>query len=105
MSDSYSHISELLDYLFAYGPILVYLVIFTACFIENLFPPFPGDTFILAAGALVGLERLTLIPAMIAVLSGGISSVMILYYLGKNNQDNDANNTGDKKKTDTLKNC
>ncbi len=83
MTESILQISEYLDYLFAFGAIWVYLVIFVACFIENLFPPFPGDTFILAGGGLVAVGRLELLITVITILSGGICSVMILYLLGK----------------------
>ncbi len=84
MFDNLDTINQWLDLLFSYGVIWVYLVIFLACFIENIFPPFPGDTFIVAAGALVGLERLDLIPAVLSVISGGVLSVMVIYFFGKN---------------------
>ncbi|MEA1979365.1 MAG: DedA family protein [candidate division Zixibacteria bacterium] len=83
MTESILQISEYLDYLFAYGSLWVYLVIFIACFVENLFPPFPGDTFILAGGGLVAVGRLELLITVITILSGGICSVMILYFFGK----------------------
>ena len=83
MTESIWQISEYLDYLFAYGSLWVYLVIFIACFVENLFPPFPGDTFILAGGGLVAVGRLELLITVITILSGGICSVMILYLFGK----------------------
>lgn len=84
MIDNLQQINEILDVIFSYGSFWVYLVIFLACFVENLFPPFPGDTFILAAGALVAVDRIDLILSFITVLSGGVISVMILYFLGKN---------------------
>lgn len=84
MFDNLDTINQWLDLIFSYGVIWVYLVIFLACFIENIFPPFPGDTFIVAAGALVGLERLDLIPAVLSVISGGVLSVMVIYFFGKN---------------------
>lgn len=83
MFDNLDIINQWLDLIFSYGAVWVYVVIFLACFIENLFPPFPGDTFIVAAGALVGMERLDLIPAVISVLSGGVLSVMVIYIFGK----------------------
>ncbi len=84
MFDNLDTINQWLDLIFSYGVIWVYLVIFLACFIENIFPPFPGDTFIVAAGALVGLERLDLILAVLSVISGGVLSVMVIYFFGKN---------------------
>lgn len=82
MSD-YEHINQIVQHIFAYGSFWVYAVIWMACFIENLFPPFPGDTFILVGGALVGLGRLELVPLMLVVNSAGMSSVMLLYLFGR----------------------
>jgi membrane protein DedA with SNARE-associated domain len=83
MSESLSQLNGLLDQIFAYGPFWVYAMVFAACFIENIVPPFPGDTFILAAGGLVALHRLDLTTTVLVILTGGMSSVMILYYLGR----------------------
>ena len=76
-------INEYLDAAFAYGPIWVYAVIAVACFVENIFPPFPGDTFIIAAGALVGFERLDITSTIICVNTAGMLSVMALYLVGR----------------------
>jgi len=84
MVDNLNQINEILDLIFSYGSFWVYTVIFLACFIENLIPPFPGDTFIIAAGALVAVNRIDLVISFLTVVTGGILSVMIIYYLGKN---------------------
>ena len=83
MLESIDQVNEYLDRFFAYGPFWVYLAIWLACFIENIFPPFPGDTFILAGGALVALGRLELGWVLLTVNTGGMLSVMVLYYLGR----------------------
>lgn len=83
MSDSPQQIDQLLDYMFTYGPFWVYLVLFAACFVENLFPPFPGDTFIALAGGLVAVHRLDLWATSAVIVGGGVSSVMLLYWLGR----------------------
>lgn len=82
MIEQPAYIIEFLDSIFSYGTFWVYLVLFAACFIENLFPPFPGDSFVIAAGGLVALQRLDLTFAAVTILVGGISSVMLLYYFG-----------------------
>jgi membrane protein DedA with SNARE-associated domain len=82
MSDTLIRINEWLNYVFAYGPFWVYAVLFLACFVENLIPPFPGDTFIVAAGGLVALGRLNLVICLALILAGGLASVMLLYALG-----------------------
>jgi membrane protein DedA with SNARE-associated domain len=83
MSETVAHINHYLDYVFVYGPVWVYLVLFTACFIENVFPPFPGDSFIFAAGGLVAIARLNPVISYLVVVAGGMSSVMVLFYVGR----------------------
>lgn len=83
MSETLVQIDRYFDYLFTYGPFWVYTVIFLACFVENLFPPFPGDSFILVGGGLVAAGRLSILPLFIVIVVGGMCSVMLLYYLGR----------------------
>lgn len=83
MTESLDQIQAYVDYLFMYGPVWVYVAIFVACFIENIFPPFPGDSFIVIGGALVALDRLDLTWLMVLTNLGGMGSVMLLYYLGR----------------------
>ena len=83
MGDYTTLIDNYLDYLFTYGPFWVYLVILAACFVENLFPPFPGDTFIVAAGGLVAMNRLEFIPAIASAMTGGMLSIMLMFLLGR----------------------
>jgi membrane protein DedA with SNARE-associated domain len=83
MSETLAQIDRYFDLLFAYGPFWVYMVIFLACFVENLFPPFPGDSFILAGGGLVAVGRLSILPLFVVIVVGGMSSVMLLYYFGR----------------------
>ncbi len=84
MGENPQQITQFLDGIFRYGAIWVYIILFAACFIENIFPPFPGDSFIAAAGGLVAMERLDFALTMIIILAGGISSVMLLYFFGSN---------------------
>jgi membrane protein DedA with SNARE-associated domain len=83
MDDSLARINGYLDYVFAYGPFWVYLVILLACFVENLFPPFPGDSFIVVGGALAAAGRLNAPLTFLTVIIGGMSSVGILYVVGR----------------------
>lgn len=82
MAETLIKVNEFLDFIFAYGPFWVYALIFLACFIENIFPPFPGDSFIVGAGALSAMGRLDFALSFIIVIAGGMSSVMILYLIG-----------------------
>ncbi len=71
-----------MDELFIYGPVWIYLALFVALFIENIFPPFPGDFFTIAGGALAAAGRLNIYLVFWVVYLGGIASVMLVYYLG-----------------------
>lgn len=82
MEHSFELINEFLANLFAYGPIWVYLILIAASFTENVFPPFPGDFFTLAAGALAAAGWLNIFLVFLMVYVGGIGSTMLVYYLG-----------------------
>jgi membrane protein DedA with SNARE-associated domain len=84
MTEYLPQINLFLDNLFSYGAVWVYLIILLACLIENFFPPFPGDLFIVASGGLVALDRLDPVLSMVAVCAGGMTSVMLLYAIGRN---------------------
>ncbi|UCE23267.1 MAG: DedA family protein [Candidatus Zixiibacteriota bacterium] len=83
MGEDPAKINQLLDFIFSYGPFWVYLVLFVACFVENVFPPFPGDSFIAGAGALVAVARLDLALSLSIVIFGGLASVMLVFAFGK----------------------
>ncbi len=83
MTESAAQFNEVLDSIFRYGTVWVYAALFAACLFENLFPPFPGDMFILAAGGLVAVGRLMPAPTLLAIIGGGMCSVMLLYVLGR----------------------
>jgi membrane protein DedA with SNARE-associated domain len=83
MGESPQQITLFLDSIFSHGTLWVYLLILAACFIENVLPPFPGDSFIVAAGGLVATARLDFYVTFVLIVCGGLSSVMLMYYLGR----------------------
>jgi len=83
MEQSLQLIETVLDRLFVYGPIWIYLVLFLSSFIENIFPPYPGDFVTITGGALAAAGRLNIFAVFVLAYAGGIMSVMVLYYLGK----------------------
>ena len=83
MEQTFNLINEFLETLFNYGPIWIYLALITASFIENIFPPFPGDFFTIAGGALAAAGWLNIFLVFAMVYIGGIGSTMLVYYFGK----------------------
>jgi len=59
----------------------IYVVLFSVAFIENVFPPFPGDTFTIIAGYMAALGKLAVLSTLAAVSLGTFVSVMLIYYI------------------------
>jgi len=82
MEQSLQLINDFLDRLFAYGPFWIYAALFVASFVENIFPPFPGDFFTLTGGGLAAAGRLDIVAVYLMVCAGGLGSIIAIYYLG-----------------------
>lgn len=82
MDQTFKLVNDFLQGLFAYGPIWIYLALGAASFVENIFPPFPGDVFTLAGGALAASGWLNIFLVFLMVYLGGVTSCMLVYYLG-----------------------
>ena len=61
---------------------LVFLTVFLASYIENIFPPIPGDTILLFGAYLVGRGDLSFRMAMATTLLGSVLGFMTLYVAG-----------------------
>jgi membrane protein DedA with SNARE-associated domain len=68
----------------AFGPFWFYLFIFLSGVVENLFPPYPGDTVTFVGGYLAGTGLLTFSLVFFSASVGCLAGAMILYVLGKN---------------------
>jgi membrane protein DedA with SNARE-associated domain len=68
----------------AFGPFWFYLFIFLSGVVENLFPPYPGDTVTFVGGYLAGAGFLTFSLVFLSASVGCLAGAMILYFLGKN---------------------
>jgi len=70
-------------YLASQGAFWIYLFLFFSSFIENLFPPYPSDVVALTGAYFIYTTHLSIVLGFVLVVSGGLSSVMILYFLGR----------------------
>ncbi len=61
---------------------LTYLILFFTTFLENIFPPFPGDTFTLIGAYFVGTDILHFWITYLVTTLGSISGFLFLYILG-----------------------
>jgi membrane protein DedA with SNARE-associated domain len=60
-----------------------YLVLWLLSLGENLFPPMPGDTFVVLGAVLVAKGQLSLLPTYLATTAGSISGFMVLFFAGR----------------------
>ena len=72
----------LINTLQSLDPLLIYLLIFSMAFIENLFPPSPSDVMIVLGGALVGIGRVGYAPVLLCATAGSVAGFMLMYKIG-----------------------
>jgi len=58
------------------------IFIFASAFMENVFPPYPGDSVIVFSGYLLASEKIGLVSLITAVMAGNLISAIIMYYFG-----------------------
>lgn len=61
---------------------LVFVIIFLASYIENIFPPIPGDTILLFGAYMVGRGDMSFGMALTTTLFGSVVGFMTLYLAG-----------------------
>ncbi len=72
----------ILEYVSAIEPIYIYLILFGMAFMENIFPPIPGDTFTIIGGYLAAMGTIDLLPTFFSITLGTIASIMVVYTIG-----------------------
>lgn len=75
-------ITDLLCLITNSNALWLYLILFVSSAIENLFPPYPGDTVILVGGYLVGAGRLHFSGALLSSVTGSLCGASLLFLLG-----------------------
>jgi membrane protein DedA with SNARE-associated domain len=60
-----------------------YVFLFFSSLGENLFPPMPGDTFVVLGAFLVGRGHMRFFPAYLAASAGSVLGFMLLYLVGR----------------------
>lgn len=66
-----------------FSPGIIYLVLGVSAFIENIFPPVPGDTITAFGAFLVGAGILDFIPVYLSTTIGSFLGYIILFFIGR----------------------
>jgi membrane protein DedA with SNARE-associated domain len=73
---------EIIRQLQSLDPLLVYGILFSIAFVENIFPPSPSDMVIVFGGTLVGLGHVGFVEALVSSTVGSTLGFMAMYGVG-----------------------
>jgi membrane protein DedA with SNARE-associated domain len=74
---------NLIEYLAALNPIWVYVAATAIAYTENIFPPFPSDVILVAAGSLAGFGKVDFTLLLVLSTAGSMSGFMTMYEIGE----------------------
>ncbi len=78
-----SNIDSFLHFLSSLPDSIIYILLAISAYIENIFPPIPGDTITAFGAFLVSTKRLTFIGVYAATTIGSLAGFMSLFWLGQ----------------------
>ena len=76
------YLDGFITYLDSLPSTLVYVLLGVSAFVENVFPPIPGDTITAFGAFLVGMGRLHLLGVYGATTAGSLAGFMTLFLIG-----------------------
>jgi membrane protein DedA with SNARE-associated domain len=74
---------QVLNFVHSQDAVIIYAILVVSAFVENIFPPYPGDAVTLAGAYIAGEGQIEYIGVLVSVVIGGTSGALFLYYLGK----------------------
>ncbi len=77
-----SYLDRFLDFLNSLPDCLIYFLLGLSAFIENIFPPIPGDTVTAFGAFLVGTKKLSFLWVYTATTVGSLLGFMTLFQMG-----------------------
>jgi membrane protein DedA with SNARE-associated domain len=77
-----SYLDRFLNFLDALPSAVLYLLLGVSAFVENIFPPIPGDTITAFGAFLVGAHRLDFMGVYLSTTLGSLAGFMALFWVG-----------------------
>jgi membrane protein DedA with SNARE-associated domain len=77
-----TYFDRLLEFLNSLPDALIYVLLGLSAFVENVFPPIPGDTITAFGAFLVGTKRLHFFGVYLSTTIGSLSGFMFLFWVG-----------------------
>ena len=78
-----TYLDSFLEFLKELPDILIYMLLGLSAFVENVFPPIPGDTITAFGAFLVGTKRLHFLGVYLSTTLGSLSGFMFLFWVGR----------------------
>ena len=82
MSDIYSYIQILLNWISLQNFFLIWMFFAVSNFLENVFPPWPGDMITVFGGFLTAQGSFGFIPLVTSTIFGNLAGGIIMYVFG-----------------------
>ena len=77
-----TYLDRFLLFLDSLPDILIYFLLGLSAFVENVFPPAPGDTITVFGAFLAGTNRLQFFGIFVSTTVGGLAGFMFLFWIG-----------------------
>jgi membrane protein DedA with SNARE-associated domain len=77
-----TYLDRFLDSLNSLPDFLIYFFLGLSAFVENIFPPIPGDTITAFGAFLVGTKRLHFFSVYLSTTLGSLAGFMFLFWVG-----------------------
>ncbi len=78
-----TYLDKFLAYLDTLPELLIYILLGLSAFMENVFPPAPGDTITAFGAFLAGTNRLGFLGLFISTTLGSLAGFMFLFWIGR----------------------
>jgi membrane protein DedA with SNARE-associated domain len=75
-------LEQFIDSIISLNPLWIYLLAIAIAYIENIFPPFPSDVVLVAAGYLCASGRIDFVTVLVLSTIGSASGFMTMYKVG-----------------------
>jgi membrane protein DedA with SNARE-associated domain len=75
-------VEDFISNIMSLDPLLVYIAVASIAYIENIFPPFPSDVVVVAAGSLIGIGAVNFTLALVLATVGSTLGFVTMYAIG-----------------------
>ncbi|RLB11489.1 MAG: hypothetical protein DRG63_12880 [Deltaproteobacteria bacterium] len=77
-----AYLDQFLNFLSTLPACLIYIFLGISAFVENIFPPIPGDTITAFGAFLVGTHKVGFIGVYVSTTIGSLTGFMCLFWIG-----------------------